>query len=441
MTQLDPQSEKAMLVARRRAFIGGAIGNGIEWYDFAIYGYLAIHIGRVFFAPGGETAQLLSAFAVFGLSFFARPLGGLVFGPLADKVGRKRVMVIVLTMMGAATFLIGVLPGYAQMGIAAPILLVVLRLLQGLSAGGEVGSTSTYMAEFSAAGRRGYGVSWMAFSCVLGIMLGGLLATGLGALLSSEAMASWGWRIPFLVAGPLGLVGLFIRMKLEDTPDFTSLERSEQLEARPIRRVLQHRRQLVTVAGIATLYGVSFYMVFTYLSTYISTIVGLGSGVALLAVLLGGCAALVLLPVTGALSDRIGRRPVLAGAAGGFLILGIPLFHLIASGGVAGAIIGTVLLAALQATFLATALVTMTEVFPAEIRTTGVSLGLNVPIAIFGGTAPFIATLLISQTGVMTSPSWYLVAAALLTLGALTLLRTSPTATPARSEPGRATTQ
>lgn len=415
-------ADYASRIKRRRAFLGAAFGNGIEWYDFAVYGFLAVYIGRTFFASESQVAELLSTFAVFGLSFFARPVGALFFGPLADRIGRKRVMVIVLTVMAGSTFLIGLVPGYTTIGAWAPVLLVSLRLLQGFSAGGEFGSVSTFMTESAQPHRRGFGVSWMAFSCVLGIMLGGILSTALSAGLGEAAMHDWGWRIPFLIAGPLGLVGLFIRLKLEDTPEFTSIAAKGQTVDSPLRRVLKQPRPLLLAGGIAILYGVSFYMVFTYMTTYIRTVAKLGTGVALGSVLLGGIVALILLPVTGALSDRLGRKPVLLFSAVGYLAMSYPMFSLIAHGGTAGALTGTVVLAALQATYLATSIVTVTELFPAGIRTTGVSLGVNIPVALFGGTAPFAATFLLSSTGVDTSPSIYLMFAAAISVIALLVL-------------------
>ena len=206
-----PRVDQATL---RKAVVGAAVGNCVEWFDFAIYAFLATYIAAVFFSSDNQTASLLNTFAVFAVSFFTRPLGGLFFGPLADRIGRQRVLATVVIMMSLSTFLIGVLPGYAKIGFVAPLLLIVLRCLQGFSAGGEYGGAATFLAEYSPDGRRGFTVSWLLFSTLIGFLLGSALATVLAATVPQAAMNSWGWRVPFLVALPLGLVGLYIRLRL-----------------------------------------------------------------------------------------------------------------------------------------------------------------------------------------------------------------------------------
>jgi MHS family proline/betaine transporter-like MFS transporter len=225
-------------------------------------------------------------------------------------------------------------------------------------------------------------------------------------------MLSWAWRVPFLMAGPLGIVALFIRLKLEDTPEFRRMSELGEVSTAPLRELRSFRKNLVVAAGIATLYGVSFYMVFTYLITFLRAEVGLSAGYALLSVSCGGLVALVLLPLSGALSDKVGRRPVLLVSGLGFLVLSYPLFLLAGGGSLGGAIAGAVCLSALQATFLTTAFATLSELFPARVRTTGVSVSANFAVALFGGMAPFFATLLISKTGNPASPALYLAGAA-----------------------------
>lgn len=425
-----PSSRPTTLMApdrrvRQRAFVGASIGNAIEWYDFAVYGFLAVYIGANFFPSGNTTTQLLSSFAVFGLSFLARPVGGLFFGPLADRIGRKRVLVMVVTMMAVSTTALGMLPTYATIGFAAPVLLVLLRLLQGFSAGGEYGSASTFMAEYAAPGRRAFSTSWMMFSTVIGFMIGSVLAGSLTVALGTETMTDWGWRIPFLIAGPLGVIALYIRLKLEDTPEFIALQDNGGLSRTPLRETFQHRRALLLIAGIGTLHATSFYLVFSYMATYMGSVLELSSGAVLASTVVAGCVALVVLPTVATLSDRVGRRPVLLAAAIGFAVLSYPLFLLIASGGAAAAVLGHVVLAALLATFISTSVTTMAELFPVRIRASGVSLGYNLPAALFGGTAPFVATYLIAETGSAQAPAFYFMATALVAIGALLLLRSS----------------
>ncbi|WP_181779340.1 MFS transporter [Pseudonocardia pini] len=426
MASVDGDAEsglRATARTRRRAFVGASVGNAIEWYDFAVYGFLASFIGAAFFPSADPATQLLSSFAVFGLTFLARPLGGLFFGPMADRLGRKRTLVVVVTMMAVSTTLIGVLPGYATIGIAAPVLLVVLRLLQGFSAGGEYGSASTFMAEYAAAGRRAFGTSWMMFSTIVGFLVGSLLAGGLGVALGTPAMGDWGWRIPFLVAGPLGAIALYIRLRLEDTPEFRALQEGERTSGSPLRETLRHRRALLIVAGIGALHATAFYLVFTYLATYLAKTAELGPGTVLVSTLVAGAVALAVLPAAATVADRVGRRPVLLAAAVGFAVCAYPAFLLLGEAGAAGAVVGHAVLAVLLACFISTSVTTMAELFPSRIRASGVSLGYNIPAALFGGTAPFVATFLVESTGNPQSPAFYFIVVALVGIVALLPLR------------------
>lgn len=422
---MDPAAPAPTIVTgatRRRAYLGASLGNAVEWYDFSVYGFLAVYIGANFFASESTVTEVLTAFAVFGISFVARPLGGVFFGPLADRHGRKKIMVVVLTLMATCTFAMGLLPTEATIGLWAPVLLVALRLLQGFSAGGEFGSVSAFMSEYAEPGRRGLAVSWMALSTVAAFLVGGVLCTALGASLGEEAMLAWGWRIPFLLGGPLGLIGLFIRLRLEDSPAFSRAQQEGTISSAPLRDVLRSPRPLLLAGGVTVLYGVSFYMVFTYLSTFVRTVAKVGADVALGGLLVTGVVAVVALPLTGHLSDRIGRRPVLATAAVGYLVLSYPIFAWMATGSVAGTFVGWAVLGLLQATYLATAIATLTELFTDTVRGTGVSLGLNIPVALFGGGAPFIATALIAWTGNPIAPAFYIMAAAALSLVAITVI-------------------
>ena len=233
--QAVPQVEQGML---RRAMLGASVGNCVEWFDFAVYGYLAATLGAVFFPSEDPTISLLSSFAVFGVAFFMRPLGGFFFGPLGDRIGRQRTLAAVIILMSASTFVIAFLPGYAAIGIWAPILLVAARLLQGFSVGGEFGGASAFLAEYSPDERRGYLVSWIEFSAVGGFFLGSASVLLLTATIGEDALGSWGWRIPFLLAGPLGLIGLYIRLRVEDTPEFRALERSGEVSGSPLRETI-----------------------------------------------------------------------------------------------------------------------------------------------------------------------------------------------------------
>ena len=216
--------EKDIRTQRRRTLLGAVSGHLIEWYDYGVYGFLAVYIGQAFFVTDNPATSLLASFGAFALSFFIRPLGGLFFGPLADKIGRRTTLVIVLTIMSGSTFLLGVLPTYASIGIAAPILLVLIRCLQGFSAGGEIGTITSFVSEYAGPGKRGYSTSWLMVTAVLGLLLGGAVANGLAWGIGEEAMQQWGWRIPFLIAAPMGAISMYIRLKLEDSPEFKALQ-------------------------------------------------------------------------------------------------------------------------------------------------------------------------------------------------------------------------
>ncbi|MDT5179338.1 MAG: transporter, family, proline/betaine transporter, partial [Mycobacterium sp.] len=218
--------------ALRRAIVGASIGNAVEWFDFAIYGFLATYIAANFFPTGDDTAALLNTFAIFAAAFFMRPLGGFVFGPLGDRIGRQRVLAVVILLMSAATLAIGMLPTFTAIGVGAPLLLLFFRCLQGFSAGGEYGGGAVYLAEYATNERRGFTVTFMAWSGVLGFLVGSVTVTVLKAALPAAAMESYGWRIPFLLAAPLGLVGLYIRLRLDDTPEFTELSREDNVATR-----------------------------------------------------------------------------------------------------------------------------------------------------------------------------------------------------------------
>jgi MHS family proline/betaine transporter-like MFS transporter len=427
--QAIPRVEETSI---RQAIVGASIGNMVEWFDFAVYGYLAVTLGAVFFPSEDPTISLLSSFAVFGVAFVMRPLGGLFFGPLGDRIGRQRTLATVIILMSVSTFVIALLPGYATIGIWAPILLVLARLLQGFSAGGEFGGASAFIAEYSPDNRRGFLVSWLEFSTLIGFILGSTSVLVLSSVLSEDALTSWGWRIPFLLAGPLGLIGLYIRLRLDDTPEFRALESAGEVSQSPFKETItQNWRPILQVAGLVIIQNAGFYIVLTYMQTYITEQLGFSTTSASLSTVLTLLVGMALIPPLGALSDRVGRKPVLMASCVGFVVLTYPLFLLLNAGNLAGAITAHVTLGALLAVYLSTTIAALTELFPTRVRYGGFSIGYNVSVAIFGGAAPFLATYLISVTGNPLSPAFYLIAAAIAT--ALTLLTIKETArTPLR---------
>ncbi|WP_179469088.1 MFS transporter [Mycolicibacterium vinylchloridicum] len=411
----------------RRVITGASIGNAVEWYDFAIYGFLATIISVKFFPPGNDTAALLNTFAIFAAAFFMRPLGGFFFGPLGDRIGRQRVLAIVILLMSGSTLAIGLLPTYASAGVLSPLLLLLLRCLQGFSAGGEYGGGACYLAEFSSDRRRGLVVAFLVWSAVLGFLLGSVTVTLLTAILPDGAMETYGWRIPFLIAGPLGLVGLYIRLRLEDTPAFAELSEADDVAASPLREaVTKAWVPILQVIGLMIIHNVGFYVVFTYLPTYFIKTLHFSKTASFVSITTASVVALVLILPLGALSDRIGRRPLLIGGAVGFAVLSYPAFLLLNSGSLATAILAHCLLAAIEAVFVSVSLVAAAELFATRVRYSGLSIGYNVSVAVFGGTTPYVVTLLAARTGNDYAAGIYVVIAAVVSL--LTVLTVRETA-------------
>jgi MHS family proline/betaine transporter-like MFS transporter len=411
----------------RKAVTGASIGNAVEWFDFAIYGFLATFIAANFFPSGNETAALLNTFAIFAAAFFMRPLGGFVFGPLGDRIGRQRVLALVILLMAGATVAIGLLPTYATIGVAAPLLLLFLRCLQGFSAGGEYGGGAVYLAEFASEKHRGLTVTFMVWSGVLGFLLGSVTVTLLQALLPADAMESYGWRIPFLIAAPLGLVGLYIRLRLDDTPQFAALSEAEQVAKSPLREAITTAwRPILQVIGLMIIFNIGYYVVFTFLPSYFIKTLHFSKTTAFVSITLASLVALILILPLAALSDRVGRRPMLITGALAFAIFGYPLFLLLNSGSLAAAIAAHCGLAAIEAIYVSTAVAAGVELFATRVRYSGFSIGYNVCVAAFGGTTPYAVTWLTAETGNNVAPAYYVVVAAIVSL--LTILTIRETA-------------
>jgi len=408
---------------RRRAFIGATSGHLIEWYDYGVYGFLAVYIGQAFFVSDDPTTSLLSSFAAFALSFFIRPLGGLFFGPLADKIGRRKTLITVLVMMAGSTCLLGMLPTYASIGIAAPILLVLIRCVQGFSAGGEIGTITSFISEYAGPGRRGFSTCWLMVTAVLGLVLGGVVANGMTWALGAEMMQDWGWRIPFLVAGPMGLISMYIRLKLEDSPEFLALQKAGETSKAPLREVWQWKRAIALVFFIITLHSSIFYLVLTFASTYMSRILKFDSGTTLLYVFIASLSAAFVMPFGGMFTDRYGRKPFLM-VVGVLATLAMYWFFKAAPTATPASFFWPLMaVAILFGLYASSTYATMSELLPTRIRSTGIAVAYNIPVAVFGGSAPLISTWLIQQTGDITSPWYFYIGTGIVSLIALVVLR------------------
>ncbi|MFF4790548.1 MULTISPECIES: MFS transporter [unclassified Streptomyces] len=401
----------------RRAVKAAALGNAMEWFDFGVYSYIAVTLGKVFFPSGNPTAQLLSTFGAFAAAFLVRPFGGMVFGPLGDRIGRQKVLAFTMIMMAVGTFAIGLIPSYATIGVGAPLLLLVARLVQGFSTGGEYAGASTFIAEFAPDKRRGFLGSWLEFGTLAGYIGGAGLVTLMTALLSSDQMTSWGWRIPFLIAGPMGIIGLYLRMRLEETPAFAAeAEKCESNRPKvPLREMIvgQWKAMLLCV-GLVLVFNVTDYMLLSYMPSYLTSVLKYDETHGLVVVL--GVMALMMIvqPFAGALTDRVGRRPVIAAGCAGFLFLSIPALLLIRQGSLAAVGLGMAALGLLLVSFTAAMPSALPALFPTRVRYGSLSIGFNVSVSLFGGTTPLVVTALIGATGNLMMPAYYMMAASLI---------------------------
>ncbi|MGW2169884.1 glycine betaine/L-proline transporter ProP [Streptomyces sp. NPDC005047] len=401
----------------RRAVKAAALGNAMEWFDFGVYSYIAVTLGKVFFPSGNPTAQLLSTFGAFAAAFLVRPLGGMVFGPLGDRVGRQKVLALTMILMAAGTFAIGLIPSYATIGVWAPVLLLAARLVQGFSTGGEYAGASTFIAEYAPDKRRGFLGSWLEFGTLAGYIGGAGLVTLMTALLSDGDLTSWGWRIPFLIAGPMGIVGLYLRMRLEETPAFAAeVAKAEKKRPKvPLREMITGQwRALLLCVGLVLVFNVTDYMLLSYMPSYLTSELKYDETHGLLVVLAVMALMMVVQPFAGALTDRVGRRPVIAAGCAGFLLLSVPALLLIREGSLLAVGLGMAALGLLLVCFTASMPSALPALFPTRVRYGSLSIGFNISVSLFGGTTPLVVTALIGATGDMMMPAYYMMAAAVI---------------------------
>ncbi len=422
----------------RRAIGAAAIGNITEWYDFGVYAYFEPTIKQVFFSNLPDTMGTVATFALFAVAFLIRPFGGMFFGPLADRIGRNKVLATTMILMALGTFAIGVIPSQSTIGLAAPALLLLARLVQGFSTGGEYGNAMTFIAEYAPDRRRGFLGSFLEFGTFTGYLLGAIIVTVATATMSHDTLLSWGWRIPFFVALPLGIVGVYLRTRLADTPAFVQME--EESEAREkahktssqFSAIAKLWRPMLVCIGLVLAWNVTNYMLTSYMPTYVTDTVGKyngGGGVSsttsqvLQIIVMAIC--LLLIPLLGKLSDRVGRNPLVWVGSIGLVVLAFPAVLLVQAHSAVTVFFGLLIMGLLLILFSATMPSTLPTMFPTEVRSGGLSIAFNISVSLFGGTTSLVVGALVGATGNLDWPAYYLIGAGLVGAVAIYFTRES----------------
>jgi len=395
--------------AQRKAIVAATLGTIVEFSDWIIYATFAALFSRHFFPANNDRASLLAAFAVFAVGFVMRPIGGAVLGAYADRRGRKNGLALSVALMAGSSLVIALCPGYASIGIAAPLILVLARLVQGFAAGGEFGSASTFLIESSAPSQRGFAGSWQHFAVNAGVLVAALIGAILTSIIAPAAMAQWGWRVAFAIAGLLGFVALWVRLAVAETDAFKKTIATHRRVQHPLLVLIrEHRRATLRVIGIAMAGNLCIYLWLVLFPTLAHLRTGLPLRDAFMASVISIVVSLIAIPFIGMLSDRIGRRPVLLAFAGGSALFAWPALHFLSNDfWSATAIVTTGML--LSSGFAATCATVMAEQFPAHVRATGVALPYAISAALFGGTLPYIVTAM--STSGLSQYLWLYVAA------------------------------
>jgi MFS family permease len=415
----------AKLVAPKPLQVAAAvIGNALEWYDFIVFGFFAVIIARLFFPAESQYASLLLTTATFGVGFFMRPVGGILIGIYADRRGRKASLLLIIGLMTLAIAMIGFAPTYAAIGIAAPLLVVLARLLQGFSAGGEFASSTAFLIESAPAHRRGFYCSWQMVGQGLAVLTGALLGALITRIFTPEALDSWAWRIPFLFGLVIGPLGLYIRRRLDETEDFLAITRNTGKQQALGAALAAHVRQVLATFGVVVSGTISFYVILLYMPTFARMQLHLPLDQAFSAQAISLACMIVLIPIFGALSDHIGRKPIMISALVLYFVLTYPLFSwMYANQSFASLLVTQVILCCLLGAMFGPISTALAEQFQAHVRTTGLGTAYNMAVMLFGGFAPFFVTWLIQATGLPTAPAFYVMFGAVAGILAALLLK------------------
>ena len=419
----------------RKAITAAALGNAMEWFDFGVYGFVAYVLGKVFFPSAAPSVQMIAALATFSVPFLVRPLGGLFFGALGDRYGRQKVLAATIVIMSLSTFAIGLIPSYASIGVWAPILLLLAKMAQGFSVGGEYTGASIFVAEYAPDRKRGFLGSWLDFGSIAGFVVGAGVVVGISTVVGEDKFQEWGWRLPFFLALPLGMLGLYLRNALEETPAFqqhvAKLEQGDRegLSSGPkvsFKEVAtKHWRSLITCIGVVVATNATYYMLLTYMPSYLSHNLHYSENRGVLIIIAIMVGMLFVQPLFGRLSDRFGRRPFIIIGSVGLFFLAIPAFMLIISGKIGLIFAGLLILAVLLNFFIGVMASTLPAMFPTAIRYSALASAFNVSVLIAGLT-PTAAAWLVETTNNLYMPAYYLMFIALIGLATgLTMKQTA----------------
>ena len=411
----------------KRAIGAASIGNVTEWYDFGVYAYFEPTIKEVFFADLPDTMGTIATFGLFAVAFLVRPFGGLFFGPLADRIGRNKVLATTMIMMALGTFAIGCIPSEKSIGLLAPALLLVARLVQGFSTGGEYGNAMTFIAEYAPDRKRGFLSSFLEFGTFTGYLMGAIVVTVAGAVLTDDQLLAWGWRIPFFVALPLGIIGVYLRTRLADTPAFLELEKEAEAREKELRagselKKIAHLWPFMLVCmGLVLAWNVTNYMLTSYMPTYVTATMpdlqggkGVSETTSQILQIVVMAVALVTIPLLGRLSDRIGRKPIVWVGAIGLIVLSFPAIMLIRAQSGFTIFLGLMIMGLLLICFSATMPSTLPSLFPTRVRGGALSIAFNISVSLFGGTTSLVVGALVTKTGDLNWPAYYLIATGLI---------------------------
>ena len=405
----------------KKAVTAASLGNAMEWFDFGVYGFVAYALGKVFFPEASPSVQTIAALATFSVPFLVRPLGGVFFGVMGDRFGRQKVLSATIILMAISTFCIGLIPSYESIGILAPILLLVCKLAQGFSVGGEYTGAAVFVAEFSPDKRRGFLASWLDFGSIFGFVSGAGVVVLISSIVGEANFLDWGWRIPFFLAAPLGVIGLYLRHAAEETPAFTEQQEriaqqqqdgNGQPPAISFRHIISHYwRSLLICAGIVLVTNVTYYMLLTYMPTYLSHSLDYSEDHGVLIIIVIMIGMLFVQPLVGLASDRIGRRPFITIGSLGLLVAAIPAFKLINSGNIGLIFLGLLLLAVLLNCLIGVMASTLPAMFPTQVRYSALATAFNISI-IVAGLTPTVAAWLVETSGNLMVPAYYLMVVA-----------------------------